>query len=350
MENIILECFRSFKCKGGCCTDNCCIGWEIDIDEDTLRFYDSLSGEIKKRLNSAISREDVPHFILDENGRCPFLNSDNLCDIIIELGEEKIPYICKNHPRFYTWLPEYTEAGMGLCCEEAVRLLLEKKEKLKITVSNDSTSTISGTMAYARNKAFEILQNRVLSISERLSLFLDFCYALDEHLMFENLDMLIKTVDSFPAQLEEKTAKARSIRKITELFASLEPIDNKWTALSEGILKHNRELIPIFSDFHSNNREIFYKYEHLAVYFTYRHFLNCLDDYDIVSKGRFIVLSIIYCGICDAYSLFIGKAVSTEKIARLYSKEVEYSADNTQIVSDTDIKNIKGLLPLVFGR
>ena len=79
-------------------------------------------------------------FDLSENGeisfrmkgeRCPFLNEENLCELICRLGEKSLCEICKEHPRFYAWMGEWKEAGLGLCCEEAVRLLLENQEKLE---------------------------------------------------------------------------------------------------------------------------------------------------------------------------------------------------------------------------
>ena len=109
-------------------------------------------------------------------------------------------------------------------------------------------------------------------------------------------------------------------------------------------------LIKYFAEFQSANRENFYKYEHLAIYFTYRHFLNCTEDFNIASTGNFIVLSVIFCAICDAYSLLSKGAVNTESSAKLYSKQVEYSMENTDAVRNSDLENIKGLLPLLFGR
>ena len=38
--------YKNFRCIGSVCTDNCCIGWEIDIDEDTLAFYRAQTGTI----------------------------------------------------------------------------------------------------------------------------------------------------------------------------------------------------------------------------------------------------------------------------------------------------------------
>lgn len=31
--------YGDFHCIGGSCKDSCCIGWEVDIDEDTYEYY-----------------------------------------------------------------------------------------------------------------------------------------------------------------------------------------------------------------------------------------------------------------------------------------------------------------------
>ena len=31
--------YKEFKCIAGACKDSCCVGWEIDIDEDTFSYY-----------------------------------------------------------------------------------------------------------------------------------------------------------------------------------------------------------------------------------------------------------------------------------------------------------------------
>ena len=37
--------FNEFACIGGACEDNCCIGWEVDIDDESLEVYNSVGGE-----------------------------------------------------------------------------------------------------------------------------------------------------------------------------------------------------------------------------------------------------------------------------------------------------------------
>ena len=74
--------YKDFKCIADKCKHNCCIGWEIDIDTDTLEYYRSLNNDLGNEIMKNISLEDVPHFKLTANDRCPLLNEKGLCKII----------------------------------------------------------------------------------------------------------------------------------------------------------------------------------------------------------------------------------------------------------------------------
>ena len=78
-----------------------------------------------------MEKEDDRYRFAMHNGRCVFLNEKNLCQLIVELGDESLCDICREHPRFYEDFGVRQEAGLGLCCEEAVRLLLEHEMPLK---------------------------------------------------------------------------------------------------------------------------------------------------------------------------------------------------------------------------
>ena len=67
--------FNEFVCIGGACEDNCCIGWEVDIDDESLEVYKSVSGAFGDRLRRYMNDENS--FTL-KNNRCPFLNDKNL--------------------------------------------------------------------------------------------------------------------------------------------------------------------------------------------------------------------------------------------------------------------------------
>lgn len=48
--------FERFQCSASDCTDNCCIGWEIDIDERTAERYKKVQGELGQKLKDRILR------------------------------------------------------------------------------------------------------------------------------------------------------------------------------------------------------------------------------------------------------------------------------------------------------
>ena len=122
--------FYQFKCIGSACTDTCCAGWEIEVDETTAEGYLNEKGAFGDRLRREIGSEPGEYFFKLKNNRCPFLNKENLCDIFINLGEDRLCDICREHPRFYNWFGDYTEVGLGLCCEEAERLLFSDSKPL----------------------------------------------------------------------------------------------------------------------------------------------------------------------------------------------------------------------------
>ena len=131
MQKIFPNYYKKFKCIADKCRHSCCIGWEIDVDEDTLDYYNTLDSELGDRIRKSIEG-DTPHFALGEGERCPFLNTRGLCDIISELGEGGLCDICRLHPRFCNFYDGFTEIGLGLCCEEAARIVLTETEKFSL--------------------------------------------------------------------------------------------------------------------------------------------------------------------------------------------------------------------------
>ena len=67
--------YKNFRCIGSACTDNCCIGWEIEVDADTLAYYQTVPGAFGKKLRASISapapQTGPAHFFMDKQNRCP---------------------------------------------------------------------------------------------------------------------------------------------------------------------------------------------------------------------------------------------------------------------------------------
>lgn len=53
--------FDQFKCIGSACTDTCCAGWEIEVDETTAEGYLNEKGafEIACAARLAANRENI---------------------------------------------------------------------------------------------------------------------------------------------------------------------------------------------------------------------------------------------------------------------------------------------------
>ena len=78
--------YKEFSCIAGACPDTCCAGWQIVIDDQTLKKYQHFKGPFRNRLHNDIDWKE--HVFRQYNRRCAFLNEENLCDIYTEAGSE----------------------------------------------------------------------------------------------------------------------------------------------------------------------------------------------------------------------------------------------------------------------
>lgn len=152
MVTVIPDYYRDFHCIADRCRHNCCIGWEIDIDPDTYALYSTVGGNFGNRLRHGIIHGDQPCFNLDEGERCSFLNEQGLCDIILTLGEGALCDICTEHPRFRTYIGDNMRLGIGLCCEEACRLILSSPVRYMNADTGDEVAVDTAVSAVGKNR------------------------------------------------------------------------------------------------------------------------------------------------------------------------------------------------------
>lgn len=139
MKTFVPHYYKKFCCIAGACPDSCCIGWEADLDSKILEKYKSVGGELGERIKKALAKDetDCDIFALCQNGRCPFLNSKNLCDIQATHGEEYLSMTCAMFPRFFESFGNKTEMGLGFGCPEAARIMLDDDEPFSLTLLSD---------------------------------------------------------------------------------------------------------------------------------------------------------------------------------------------------------------------
>ena len=87
MQYTVPHYYKKFTCLSGDCPDTCCAGWQIQIDPVSLKKYRKTEGPLGARLHNEIDWEES--CFRQYNGRCAFLNEENLCDLYTEGGGEK---------------------------------------------------------------------------------------------------------------------------------------------------------------------------------------------------------------------------------------------------------------------
>ena len=303
MKKVVPSYYKNFKCIADKCKHSCCIGWEIDIDEDTLYKYAHIDGDFGLKLKNNIKAENgVSCFALDETERCPFLNKNGLCDIILNIGEENLSQICTDHPRFRNYFSDREEIGLGLCCEEACRLILSSTEKTFLEVVEDDlqNSMLDEDEIFIlnfREQLFDIAQNRAFSIQRRCGLLLEFLEV------------------KFPNDL---------IEKCFDLLLQMEILDNAWR---ETVLKTKScEVGTSFDEFFTK------PFEQLLVYFIYRHIADSSDFTDVIARTAFAVISLkLISGIFNSMKKNNNEDFALLcEICRMYSSEIEYCEENTE--------------------
>ena len=315
MKQIAPDYYDRFSCIASECKHNCCIGWEIDIDEITLDYYNSVSGEMGERLKKHISYDgDFPHFCLGEKERCPFLNYKNLCDIISVLGEDALCDICADHPRFRNYFSDREEIGLGLCCESAGKLILGNTEKVKLICIADDGEEEELTeeepaILSLRDKAFVLIQNREKTTGDRIN-------------------------DVYSLLGEE--CKEIKISEWADLFLSMERLDESWTELLLQIKNTPLERTCKWE----NEFEIVF--EQLLGYFVYRQFSLSAEDGRVRERMVFALQSAEFIMLLCAFHKETYGSLSLDDIveySRMYSSEMEYSAENVEKYLDFLLNN-----------
>ncbi len=300
MKIYVPNYYTDFACKASKCKHNCCIGWEIDIDKETYNQYELLGGALGEKIKNSIEYTDNTFsFRLDGQNRCPHLDNKNLCTIISELGENALCQICKDHPRFKNYFTDRVEIGLGLCCEEAARIILTCEESFSLIDTDENTKSI----ATNEETEFFTFRNNILNtICDRNT----------------DIDLRIKKI-----LCENKVHMPDiSINRWFGLLSTLEFLDDGW----HDILKN-----AVDTDYESSNVLTPVQIEQLFVYFIFRHLPRGFETMNYRPAIAFSYLSVL---IINELAGFMGYTdlKGIIEICRMYSSEIEYSDENLDLI------------------
>lgn len=311
--------FDKFRCIAGECPDTCCAGWEADLDDDIIEKYRTVSGELGERIQSSLAKDETDCYIfaLCDNGRCPFLNSCNLCDIQAAHGEEFLSKTCAMFPRFYDDFGKIREMGIGFGCPEAARIMLGDDEPFSLEFYEeitDETEDIDedflSEIIALRAEIFIILEDKDLSFRKKIEKIFDVVTEFQKELDGDGYvdGIQHRDFDDCIAVLENmEYIKPERMDFVSSL---------KGKKLSKNTLNLYR------SDF-----------EKLMKYYIFRYFLSIGYDYDVVTPVKYGVFSCIVISRIYAY-LGTPDFETRVKIMYSYSKEVEYSDVNMDLLDN----------------
>ena len=306
--------FHTFRCIANQCPDSCCKGWEVEVDADAAKLYRALPGPLGDRLRSVL--RDDPQWgtvMTIEDGRCPMWRTDGLCRIQVELGHDALCKTCRDFPRLTHDYGNFVEYGLELSCPEAARLILTASDPSVVTEEipgGDAPDYDQEAMEHllkSRKTALAIIADTKYSIPEMLVLFYYFVHQAQAPLDGETPpDFLPERILESARQL----AVSEDFPAVLDFFARLEILTPEW---------RSRLANPLSPTSWSDS------YRNLARYFVERYWLQAVSDYDLVSRGKMILLS------CLVIHHLGGDLIAT---AQLYSKEIENNTDNLDALLD----------------
>jgi lysine-N-methylase len=210
--------------------------------------------------------------------------------MIIRLGEDALCAVCREHPRFYNLLSARYEMGIGLCCEEAVKVALYAESDEMVEVGEDDepsvlTDDIEKSVLLNRAKVFEILAEND-DLGEKIE-------AIEK--LFSVPEKAKKVIDMLPVYCE--------MEELEEGFHDLIK-----TIETDGEIKSGYDVM----------------LTRLLKYFVYRHATLAESEYDFAVRLGFCTLSV---RMVDALSRGKNETEFMEMVRR-YCAEIEYSEDN----------------------
>ncbi len=349
MKVRIPDYYEEFKCIADKCTDTCCAGWEVDVDDDSFLYYKTIKGEFGKRLKSVMIKgrgSSEGRFRIKADGRCPFLNQENFCDLYTELGEEHLCITCAQYPRYTTEFGGLKETGIALSCITAGELILRNKTSPTFytyeTEEQVGLHNIDGflyvQLMKAREEAFKIVSDRQYTIWQRMKYLLLLTEELQQVMNDPcEMDGIIRDFHiraNWDINVEVNSKKNIEVyRSIFSYYKKLRIIKKEWPIIIEEIDQelYHKDYKEVGEQFHLYYKEKEYEYENIMAYFVFRYFMKAVFDKELLSKMKMGIVSTLVILQCDMSRWNQQKKLEFQDqvyLAHIYSREIEHSEEN----------------------
>lgn len=343
--------YDKFYCLADKCPATCCAGWQIVIDEESLKKYIERKDILGQRLKKSI---DFYNGIFKQFGdRCAFLNEENLCDIHIEAGKDMMCETCRNYPKHIEVYDDEKEVSLMLSCPVVSKIILENKDTVRFVTKEDKKNEAAeeddfdiflySALLESRKVIFSVIQNRKEDIYLRMRKALILSYHIQKCIDNNNIFNIENVLENFihkkyPLSLfdtfETKPNKEK-VLELLRLLGKLEVMDDRW---QKDLNIWEDTIIGLSDKDFDKNALSETVLEQILVYFVFAYCTKAVYDYDFFSKIKFSVIStIVWESICKAEKILILKSGNNQyfkdkvlEIAWRFSRELEHSDINIE--------------------
>ena len=376
MRYTVPDYYKKFKCLASDCPATCCAGWQIMIDDKSLKKYASCPGIFGNRLVNSINWEEER--FKQYHSRCAFLNEQNLCDIHLEKGSDFLCRTCRRYPKHVEVYENEREISLSLSCPMVARLLLAKTDQAQFLTTekvrkNDGDQlqksdddfdeflysalqdcrSVLIAMAQNRNEALNLRMAKILSLAHDVQNRIDSRQLFDtenvlERYQREGADTALahKLIwfslvnEEFCGENDEQRADSDYLSiqwRVLDYLRDFEVLDPRW------VLDLQRWRKVLYGEgpavylerkkrFLTEARVWETEYEQILVYFLFVYFCGAVYDGDALRKAKMAVMSVrILRELAFAQWILAGEKLTAEDRAELawrYARELEHSDPN----------------------
>lgn len=357
----IPDYYKEFHCIAGDCEDTCCAGWQIVVDEASLRKYRQVKGPFRRQMMKSVDWGQKT-FQQDEEKRCAFLNENNLCDMYTALGRDSLCRTCRLYPRHIEEFEDVREITLSISCPEVARILMNRKEPVEFISKEEPGEEeydyeefdpfFYSQLVDAREVLLKIAQNRELPLDVRIGLIYgvahDMQIRVDREELFSCAQVLEKYQKESAAAFVRKAVENRKqrtnsnydfARHMFSQLHKLELLKEDWYVLlrETELTLYARETPEQYQEMSkeflqwTNQRGISWEIqkEQLLVYFLYTYFCGAVYDGRILAKAMMAIISVFLLEeMMKARWIRNDRDLDMEDVIEIvyrYSRELEHS-------------------------
>ncbi|MFQ6843316.1 MAG: flagellin lysine-N-methylase [Lachnospiraceae bacterium] len=376
MRYTVPDYYKKFKCLASDCPATCCAGWQIMIDDKSLKKYASCPGIFGNRLVNSINWEEGR--FKQYHSRCAFLNEQNLCDIHLEKGPDFLCRTCRRYPKHVEVYENEREISLSLSCPMVARLLLDKTDQAQFLTTekvrkndgdhlqkndDDFDEFLYSALQDCRSVLIAMAQNRNevlnLRMAKILSLAHDVQNRIDSRQLFDTENVLERyqregadtalaqkliwfslVNEEFCGENDRQRADSDYLSvqwRLLDYLRDFEVLDPRWVP---DLQRWRKALYGEGTEVYLERKKRFLaearawetEYEQILVYFLFVYFCGAVYDGDALRKAKMAVMSVrILRELAFAQWILAGEKLAAEDRAELawrYARELEHSDPN----------------------